>query len=241
MLQISLIILLKELIAILFLMLMKLIPLFRNLTVDFVLLLKQKIQNMKKIQKLMIVVAMSTLAIVQVGCYGSFKLTSKLYDWNGGLGDKWIQSLVFWGLVIIPVYEIAAFVDFVILNLIEFWTGSNPVSMKEGEKEMQIVQKGGITYRMEATKNQFTITQLSGKNKGTVETLVYNPSDLSWTANKADKSQVVSRIEVGSNGEAVARVFNAAGKSIVIAAPSDEATLASSIQEMKAYRMTAAH
>jgi hypothetical protein len=49
---------------------------------------------MKKVQKLMIVVALSTLAIVQVGCYGSFKLTSKLYDWNGGLGDKWIQSLV---------------------------------------------------------------------------------------------------------------------------------------------------
>jgi len=56
-----------------------------------------------------------------------------------------------------------------------------------------------------------------------------------------EKPQLVSRIQIGSNDEAVARVFNATGKSIVIAALYDEATLASSIQEMKAYRITAAH
>jgi hypothetical protein len=60
------------------------------------------------------------------GCMGSFALTKKLYGWNDTVtGNKIINNLIFWGLAILPAYEIAMGVDVIILNTIEFWTGSN--------------------------------------------------------------------------------------------------------------------
>ncbi len=61
--------------------------------------------------------------LVVSGCFGSFPLTNIIYDWNGGFGSKWVRWLIFLGLIIIPVYEIALIVDALILNTIEFWTG----------------------------------------------------------------------------------------------------------------------
>lgn len=64
-------------------------------------------------------------------CYGSFGLTHKLHRWNGGIGGKFVRWLVFLGLIIIPVYEIALIVDALILNSIEFWTGDSKVARVE--------------------------------------------------------------------------------------------------------------
>ncbi len=66
-------------------------------------------------------------SVVFTGCFGSFSLTKKAYDFNKGLGDKWIQWVVF--LVIGgPVAGITFTVDALVLNSLEFWTGSNPVA-----------------------------------------------------------------------------------------------------------------
>lgn len=67
-------------------------------------------------------------AIALCGCYGSFALTKKLHDWNGTLGNKWINSCVHFVLWVIPVYGICIWVDYLVLNSIEFWTGSNPLA-----------------------------------------------------------------------------------------------------------------
>lgn len=64
-------------------------------------------------------------------CYGSFGLTHKLHGWNGTIGNKFARWLVFLGLVIIPVYGITLVVDALILNSMEFWTGSSPVARVE--------------------------------------------------------------------------------------------------------------
>lgn len=71
--------------------------------------------------------AVSTVALGS-GCYGSFGLTDMLYDWNTkASGDKFVRALIFFALVVIPVYGLFLVVDAVILNTIEFWTGSHPV------------------------------------------------------------------------------------------------------------------
>ncbi|MEW6435228.1 MAG: DUF3332 family protein [Myxococcota bacterium] len=67
------------------------------------------------------------LALGASGCYGKFTLTKKLYDWNGSLGNKFLVWIVFVIFMLVPVYGIAGFVDIWIFNLIEFWTGSNPL------------------------------------------------------------------------------------------------------------------
>jgi hypothetical protein len=60
-------------------------------------------------------------------CYGSFEMTRNLHQWNGQATDnKFVNWLLFVGLVIIPVYEISLLVDGFVFNSVEFWTGNNP-------------------------------------------------------------------------------------------------------------------
>lgn len=68
------------------------------------------------------------VSLGSTGCYGKFGLTKRVYDWNGGLGNKWLVEIVFLVLAILPVYGICIFVDAILFNLIEFWTGSNPMA-----------------------------------------------------------------------------------------------------------------
>ena len=135
---------------------------------------------MKTIRKTALLFAMSSLVITQTGCFGEFALVRKVYSWNEGLDSKFVRTLVFYALNIIPVYGIAGFIDFAILNLIEFWSGSNPVSMNEGDYEMQLVTVKGVKYRIEATKDTFTTTQLSGEKTGEVRIMKFDRSDRTW-------------------------------------------------------------
>jgi len=70
-----------------------------------------------------------SLSLSLSACYGSFNLSKKLHRWNAKVSqDKFVQWLVFLGLVIVPVYEIALLADALVFNSVEFWTGDNPVS-----------------------------------------------------------------------------------------------------------------
>ena len=59
-------------------------------------------------------IALLLVTVVLTSCYGSFKLTRSLWDWNGTVGDKFVNELVFLAFVIVPVYEVATFVDAVV-------------------------------------------------------------------------------------------------------------------------------
>lgn len=72
--------------------------------------------------------ALTALTLVsQTGCFGKFALVRAVYGINDGVGNKVLKSLVTWVFVIVPVYAVAGFLDFVIFNTIEFYSGSNPV------------------------------------------------------------------------------------------------------------------
>lgn len=62
------------------------------------------------------------------GCWGSFSLTGKVYDWNGSFGSKWASWAVFLVFIILPVYGTLLFIDAIALNTIEFFSGKNPVN-----------------------------------------------------------------------------------------------------------------
>lgn len=85
---------------------------------------------MKKISLCLI---FSFLFSLFTGCYGKFQLTRKVYEINSNVQDKFLRSAVTWAFVIIPVYGVAALLDFVLFNTVEFWTGKNPIAL--GEKE----------------------------------------------------------------------------------------------------------
>lgn len=90
------------------------------------------------------------------------------------MGGKFIKSLVFWVLLVIPVYEVAGFIDFIILNLIEFWIGTNPLAMKDGESETQFITFAGRDFQLTGSKGKMTVKELSGKNAGKETVLYFN-------------------------------------------------------------------
>lgn len=72
-----------------------------------------------------IVLVVSVGVAFSSGCYGKFQLTRNLYEANTSVQDKYLRSAVTW-LLIIP-YAITGFLDFAVFNLIEFWSGQNPI------------------------------------------------------------------------------------------------------------------
>ncbi|MCR9144815.1 MAG: DUF3332 domain-containing protein [bacterium] len=62
-------------------------------------------------------------------CFGGFVLTGKWHGFISGISNKWLRWIVFF--VTSFVYGIAIFVDAILFNSIEFWSGSNPMSMSD--------------------------------------------------------------------------------------------------------------
>jgi len=84
--------------------------------------------------KKMFTIALSAaFAMTTVGCFGSFGLTKKVYNFHKSIGDKWINEVVFF-VIGGPVYGFTTFADAVVLNSIEFWTGSNPIASNTMEQ-----------------------------------------------------------------------------------------------------------
>lgn len=133
------------------------------------------------------------------GCYGNFNLTRKVYAWNGGLGDKWIKSVAMFVMVVIPVYGVVGLVDYVLLNTIEFWTGSNPVTMKEGEKEIRIVNWKGGEYRLTATTNRLDVEEITGGKRGRTASLTFDIRTQSWIASSGGSHNRIIEM-VGEDG-----------------------------------------
>ncbi|HEX9156309.1 MAG TPA: DUF3332 family protein, partial [Nitrospira sp.] len=70
---------------------------------------------------------------VTSACYGPFNLTKNVYHWNsnikgsGEVNEKWMKEIVFFGMIVIPVYILSPLIDAFIFNPIQFWTGDNPL------------------------------------------------------------------------------------------------------------------
>jgi len=161
---------------------------------------------MKKLNAFAAIVIIMAIGYTQSSCIGSFKLTNKVLQWNRGLGDKFINELMFLVLIVVPVYEISLLIDGLILNTLEFWTGSNPMAMNAGEQESKIVEQNGIKYQITASQNRFDFIQLEGSQKGTSGALVYNPESRSWCYEGNNRS--IKLVELTNSGNAAAYLPN---------------------------------
>lgn len=147
---------------------------------------------MKTITRIIALLVVLILMVYVAGCYGSFALTKKLYQWNGTVGDKWMNSIVMWVLMWIPVYNAAGFIDLVVLNTVEFWTGSNPMAMKAGETETKYATSDGKTYKIEMTQNNMSIIETAGPDKGKSISLTYSPENGNWTMNDGKVNTIIA-------------------------------------------------
>ena len=83
---------------------------------------------MRPIRTLIVSLLLVSLALVQTSCIGRFAVSGKVRKFNLEVTqDKWGREIVFLILYIIPIYPLAGLIDILIINSIEFWTGTNPV------------------------------------------------------------------------------------------------------------------
>ena len=124
-------------------------------------------------------------------CIGSFKMWNGLKDWNQGVGDKFVNELVFIALHIVPVYEIAYLADLVVLNTIEFWSGSNPMA----SNEVKEIKGENGEYLVKANNNGYTITN---KDDNQSMDLVYNQETQTWNA--VTDTENIELVKINNNG-----------------------------------------
>lgn len=129
-----------------------------------------------------VVMALAT-SLLGTSCIGRFQLTNKLLSWNHQVGNKFVNELVFFAFWILPVYEVSALADLLVLNSIEFWSGSNPVA--QGKK--MIDGKDG-KYLVECDGKGYTITS---QNDGSVVRLNFNQEEQSWSVVTDDKEYLL--------------------------------------------------
>lgn len=130
---------------------------------------------MKKKSVTLIMASALACSVLFSSCIGSFGLANKLLDWNRNIDNKFVNELVFIAFWIVPVYEISVLADVLILNSIEFWSGTNPVADAGTVKTIET--KDG-TYAIETKKDGYRI-QKEGEEKAV--DLVFNETDQSWS------------------------------------------------------------
>ena len=125
----------------------------------------------RRIATIMIVL-LSAFSITSTGCIGRMALVGKVMKFNlSVVENKWGRELVYLILYIVPVYEFAGLIDVLIINSIEFHTGTNPLSgearlarqviespegaraesvlREDGTLSLDLIEKDGTQHRLE--------------------------------------------------------------------------------------------
>ena len=107
-------------------------------------------------------------------CIGSFGLHSKLTNWNQGIGTKFVNELVYLACNIIPIYPVCYLADALVINSIEFWSGSNPMANVGDVKK---VKGENGNYLVETLENGYSITK---EGEDTAMQLIYDKELNTW-------------------------------------------------------------
>lgn len=76
-----------------------------------------------------LVISVLLIFSMGTGCIGNFGLSGKVRAFNLDVSqDRWGREIVFVVLYVVPVYPFAGFLDILVFNSIEFWTGKNPIN-----------------------------------------------------------------------------------------------------------------
>jgi hypothetical protein len=62
------------------------------------------------------------------GCFGQFVLTKTLYGINAEVQEPYLRSAVAWAFLV--PYAFTSVLDFTVFNVIEFWSGRNPMAVR---------------------------------------------------------------------------------------------------------------
>lgn len=144
---------------------------------------------MKKRSLTLLLASTVASSVLFSSCIGSFSLTNKLLSWNKSIDSKFVNELVFIAFWIVPVYEISAIADILVINSIEFWSGSNPVADAGTVKTIEA--KDGV-YTVETKTDGYHI-QKAGEEKAI--DLVFDKADQSWSVEADGEAHKLMKFE----------------------------------------------
>ncbi len=119
------------------------------------------IHNMKKRYLSVALVVALAGSMLFTSCIGSFSLTNRLLGWNKQIGNKFVNELVFFAFLVVPVYEVSALADILVINSIEFWSGNNPMAcgkrVIDGQDGRYLVECDGKGYTITSEQDQSVV------------------------------------------------------------------------------------
>ena len=145
-------------------------------------------------------------------CVGSFSLFNTYARWQTHMTDnKYVNGIV--GFLLLPIAgTITLFADAIVLNTIEFWSGTNPL---EANKVTNVKGEDGKYYAVKTLKNGYEIRS----ENGDVTYLIHNKKDDSWSMKQDGETKEIFRFN--EDGTIKARLMS--GKTIDVT--NDEAGL----------------
>jgi hypothetical protein len=156
------------------------------------------------------------------GCFGPFNLTRNVYQWNSGLkgtgevNEKWMKEIVFFGMIVIPVYMFSALLDAFVFNAIQFWSGSNPVKLTHGPDGFpEQLRAGDTTIQLSWSAERRSATLIYRRNGDHIKTLTIAAEASAYRM--LDEGTEASAYRILDEGTGASYVFerDAAGMSIV--------------------------
>ena len=127
-------------------------------------------------------------------CLGSFQLTNKVKKMNENIGNKWVNELVFIACCIVPVYEIAMFVDAIVLNSIEFWTGKS-ADVKVGNTKV-VKNSQGQDVEITAMENGYMLS-----NGEQSMNLLFDEESQIWSAEYNNQTTQLMKMVDANNAQ----------------------------------------
>jgi len=170
---------------------------------------------------------LTVMACLMAGCFlfnsciGSFSLFNKYASWQRTMtNNKFVNAIV--GFFLMPIIGgITLFVDAVVLNTIEFWSGDNPMASNIG-KTKNVLGEDGKFYAVKTLKNGYEVTSPNGE----VTLLTYDKALNSWFISQNGITKELFR-------------FNADGQSISINVNGEQKDFALNEQGLFEAQMTA--
>lgn len=129
---------------------------------------------MKKSKMTVALAVLLSGSIMFSSCVGSFGLFNRVAKWNQNVSNKFVNELVFLALNIIPVYGVCYLADALVINSIEFWSGSNPMASVGTIKK---VQGENGNYYVKTLENGYSITK---ENETASMDLIFNTESQTW-------------------------------------------------------------
>ncbi|HLV30046.1 MAG TPA: DUF3332 domain-containing protein [Chitinispirillaceae bacterium] len=143
-------------------------------------------------RRVIILLVCASLTTLNTGCFGSFELFKKIYNWNDSLDNKWVRTGILWLFNIIPVYPVSAFVDAIVFNLIEFWAGNNPLALDSDTETTKTFTSRNKIYDVTFGNGSIIILETKGPNAGKSIILSLDKKTNSWYLSDGKTSTLVA-------------------------------------------------